>query len=441
MAKNNRVHRQIVADALTDAPAARPEVAVVAVPRWWLGGLAALLIVPWIVALGLYLGGTRPSLDRTPVAATVSAAHSESPAQRLAGPWGQLTTTPIVISPPLEYIPRDWGAPAPAAWHLPSFTPQQLETLLAALGLTREEITRLQSAARPDPRTRGLVITPDPELVRRLNPTVRARLYPLLGKNSLNVAQLAAYRYFGDSTTDWLPASLISPQTRDLITPFLYKRDGFMYFADLEAVRSEIRDPDELQRLSKGLLRQATMLVTLKVPDPSQISSIADYWGRGGRRTDIGPLLESIVGGGSDRSIDITHLLPPLAREHLYRYPKVTVADLDKPLLANCLWTSLNFFRANPDDRFLDKDVAIQYLKENYYLVQNKLQLGDIVVFTDAQGNIFHAAVYLADDLVFGKNGTTPLSPWTILPLERLKGYYVEHADEWHVTYHRRKDL
>jgi hypothetical protein len=42
---------------------------------------------------------------------------------------------------------------------------------------------------------------------------------------------------------------------------------------------------------------------------------------------------------------------------------------------------------------------------------------------------------------VFGKNGSTPLDPWSILPIERLKGHYSQYAGEWHVSYHRRKDF
>jgi hypothetical protein len=74
-------------------------------------------------------------------------------------------------------------------------------------------------------------------------------------------------------------------------------------------------------------------------------------------------------------------------------------------------------------------------------MVQDQYQFGDIAAFVDPNGAIFHAAVYLADGLVFGKNGTSHLSPWTIVPIDRLKWYYVEHADNWQVVFYRRKDF
>jgi hypothetical protein len=133
--------------------------------------------------------------------------------------------------------------------------------------------------------------------------------------------------------------------------------------------------------------------------------------------------------------------LPTLARNHLYRYPQVTLGDFDKPGFVNCFWTALNFFSAEPDDRYLDSNYAIERLKRDYFIVHDQFQFGDVAAFVDPEGGIFHAAVYLADGLVFGKNGTSPLSPWTIVPIDRLKGYYPEHADHWEVVFYRRKNL
>jgi hypothetical protein len=89
----------------------------------------------------------------------------------------------------------------------------------------------------------------------------------------------------------------------------------------------------------------------------------------------------------------------------------------------------------------LDPAYALERLHQDYYLVQDGLQLGDIVALSDRNLNIFHVAVYLADDLVFTKNGFFSLAPWTILPMDRLKGHYAEHRDNWRVTYYRRKDF
>ena len=46
-----------------------------------------------------------------------------------------------------------------------------------------------------------------------------------------------------------------------------------------------------------------------------------------------------------------------------------------------------------------------------------------------------------ASDLVYTKNGTSPMAPWTIVSLDYLKGYYKRHADDLRLIYHRRNDL
>jgi hypothetical protein len=235
-----------------------------------------------------------------------------------------------------------------------------------------------------------------------------------------------------------LSHSLISPATRAVVEPLIYRDGDIMHFADAEVVLEQVSDPAERQKLAKVLLRQPTMLVRLAVDASSEVSALAEYWGRGGRSTDIRPLLESVAAPGDDAEIDIIHLLPAFARNRLYRYPRLTAADLNKPALVNCLWTSLNFFNEDPDDRFLDLTASLTELKTNYYIVESSYQLGDVIALLDAEGDLFHVVVYLADDLVFTKNGTSPVAPWTIMPLQRVKDYYRNQSQDPRLIYHRR---
>ena len=360
--------------------------------------------------------------------------------RREAGPWGDLTISPIVVSPPLEYVPIDDSRPAQPRWYFARMTVERLEGVLHEAGFPDADVAQLRGWARPDPARDGVTIQPTPAFVRAIKPEVRASLYLYLSQNALNFDQQSAYRFFGDSVDDWL-GDRLQPRTRALVEPLVYRTGGFLFFADIELIRDDLGSGPELQRLTKRLLRQATVMVSLRVDDSSQLESLVEYWGRGGRRTDIRPLLESMAEAAPDHAIDITHLLPELPRRLLYRYPKVSRQDLQKPQLANCFWTALNFFNGEPDDRLLDPKVALQRLQGDYFLVHGQLQLGDIVAISDSQQNIFHVAVHVAGDLVFTKNGFFSLTPWTILPMDRLKGHFMEHLHDWRVTYYRRKDL
>lgn len=408
---------------------------LVAVPRVWLVALPLVLIAPWLVLAAIYFSGPRPLRE--------PAAQAAPPSSVSPGPWGRLTTFPLVISPPLELVSADWGGwpPGPARWRFPGLSRDEVEAFFLAGGMARDRVAAVLSSARPDPAGGGLVVTPDPDLVRSLAPELRSRLYLLLAKTTRNYDQANAFRFFGATTGAWLDGSLMSPDSRRIVEPLIYPDGEFLRFADVELVRSQIREPAERQRIAKTLLRDSTMIVTLALPDSSDIGQLAEYWGRGGRRTDIRPLLESVAHSGPGAAIDIVHLLPTFARNHLYRYPKVSTADLDKPLLANCLWSALNFFRQAPDDRFLDVQTALDSLRRDYVVVESDFQLGDVIAFLDDDGVVFHAAVYIADGLAFTKNGMSSVAPWIITPIERLKAFYRARAASPRLIYHRLNEL
>jgi hypothetical protein len=403
------------------------------IPRAWLLTLVAVFLAPWVI-VGWIFSAAPDRVASRPV--------SNGPSVRSAhGPWGMLVESPIVISPPLEYVPSDGGRNDDPIWFFPNASREAVETRWASAGLAQGDVAYLRNRMRPVAQINGIAVGPERGWIRSMPPGVRARLYPELAKSRMNVDQNQAFRFLGTSPGEWLDGSLISAETRALIEPLMYRSGEFLYFADLESVRPLITDPAEMQRLQKTLMRHATLLVRLTVSNEAEVDALAEYWGRGGRRTDIRPLLESVAGADADRSIDVVHLLPAFARNHLYRYPKLTTADFERPIIANCLWSSLNFFREAPDDRFLDPDIALRSLRTDYYVVEHGYQLGDIVAFLDDEGDLFHVAVYIAEDMAFTKNGTTPSAPWTLMSIPHIQDYYRMHAENIRLIYHRRKDF
>ncbi|HUF47550.1 MAG TPA: hypothetical protein VMM93_07000, partial [Vicinamibacterales bacterium] len=390
-------------------------------PRSWLIALTGLVVVPWLIVAGVYFGEAplAPASHRAAITPTIGAEP---------GPWGSLTVTPIVISPPLEYVSTDDGPDGPPRWYFPGASPDQVQALLVSSGLEVSTAARIRATLRPEPRLAGVVASPDPEVVRALSPEARARVYGLLASVPYNAPQAHSYRFLGGSVDRWLDGTLMRPATRALVEPLMYRDGAVWHFADLGLVEAGLGDDEERRRLRKTLLRQSTVLVRLGVDAADEVGGLAEYWGRGGRKTDLRPLLESVAGAGPDGSIDVVHLLPAFARNFLYRYPKLTAADFDKPVIANCLWTALNFFEPHPDSRFLDVGHALETLKTDYYVVESGFQLGDVVAFLDAEGDLYHAAVYLADDLLLTKNGTSPMAPWLILPTEQVVDYYRSRA-------------
>ena len=400
------------------------------IPRSWLFSLAALLILPWAVVLYLYVRA-----GQTPVAEPEAAAQTSAGAP---GRWGRLSITPILISPPAEYVSTDTWPADPPAWTFPQSSIDEVVAFLDASGLPAAEVARLRATAVTDPRIPAIVLKPPIDLVAGLSPDVRARIYLKLGQSSLNFAQAQAFRFESATLDGWLKDAAIQPETRRLAEPFFYRGGGLLYFADLGLLKPQIANSEEYRRLTKTLYRQPTMLVELSLAPGDDVAAIAQYWGKGGRRTDVRPLLDSIADSGA--RTDIVHLLPAFARDHLYRYPRVTTADFDRPTLANCLWSSLNFFSSVPDDRLLEPNVAISRLKTEFYVVETDFELGDIVAFVDEQDNLFHVAVYLADGFLFSKNGLSVMAPWTITTIDSVKAYYATRSPHPRVIVHRRNE-
>jgi hypothetical protein len=392
--------------------------------------LSALVTIPWLVVGGVYLarsaGSTRPPVVEGSVAEVEP------------GPWGRLSAVPLVVSPPIEYVSTARHPQSRGLWGFPGMTAHVVESFLTGTGMAPEQVERLRSAMRPDPQIGGVVLRPEPEVLRALSPDVRARLYSQLARFPGNVDQAQAFRFTGGTLDRWLSGGVISARTRALVSPLIYRDGQSMYFADVNLIRDEL-DPDELQRLYKVLNRRSTWLLRIGVDAADQPDELAQYWGLGGRRTDVRAVLESLQDIGPEPTLDIVHLLPPLARNNLYRFPRLTPADLERPVIANCLWSALNFFNDVPDDRFLDVKYALDVLKHDYYVVRGGLQLGDVLAFLDTRGNIFHVAVYVADDYLFTKNGLSAMAPWTLSKLEDVKEVYRFVTDNPQILVNRHK--
>lgn len=67
-----------------------------------------------------------------------------------------------------------------------------------------------------------------------------------------------------------------------------------------------------------------------------------------------------------------------------------------------------------------------------------------MVLFSKPDGTIIHSSVYLADDIVFTKNGATALYPWMLASISDLVNQYsfqVSPEEKLTVSYYRNKML
>ena len=357
-----------------------------------------------------------------------------------SGPWGELELTPIVIAPPLERIAEnsvDYSGDV--AWHFPNIYLAELSALFKRIGLSRPLREKLVSMAVPAKSFPGLSIHPPRQFVLDLDPQDRAALYIALNRYPQNIDQRNQFSFCGSSPDRWFARSTVSPATRKLVEPLIYRRGEFMYFADLRNIEGSLTSPAERANLLKTLLSDVTFLVHLKVSADSDLEALVNYWGRGGRAHEVRPLLESLMRQPGEQTINIMHLLPPLARSRLYTYPAHPGSDRFARR-RDCHWTSLNFFNAVSDDNFVKGTSVSDGFKKDMHHIDGDLQLGDIIEFVDSRKAPVHSAVYIAGDLFFHKCGAKSSSPWALTRRKDLDNYYPLH-EKLEVVYYRRKGL
>ena len=180
-------------------------------------------------------------------------------------------------------------------------------------------------------------------------------------------------------------------------------------------------------------------MLRLEVAPESDVNGLIKYWGKGGREKFIAPLIASlgrIPGGGA---INVSYLLPPFARLRLYTYPDAWKNDAAEQF--DCVFSALNFFNDTPDTRLSDLAYRETVLNSRYALVAGQPTYGDLVTLLDAQNQVIHMCVYIADGFVFTKNGFDQTQPWVLMRMSDMLLMYYSFEKPSRIEFLRPKDI
>lgn len=351
------------------------------------------------------------------------------------GPWGELEFARINIEPPDDFLPPSDRTFEPTRWLFEGWSPAQLQELLDRCELTVMQRAVLTNRTAWQVESNGVALTPGADLILSLSPQARTELYRVLGHSMRNEFHYWPYTYRGSGLHEWFGRSGLSPSTSEWLNKLVYPRGGALCFSDLPELSARIPDLAERQHLLKTLFRNSALLMKLRIRPDTDIAALQAYWGRNGRAKDFRPLLESLQHAGGNITLDISHLLPPFARKHLNTYPSPPHLSQQ---VADCYWTALNFFNDPPDDRYYDEAAWSQDLREKYALIDEP-GFGDLVFLLLPDGTPIHAAVYIADKVVFTKNGGHLRQPWLLMEMEDMLARYPTDQGV-HLVYFRLKD-
>ena len=338
------------------------------------------------------------------------------------GPWGDLEYSYIYLEMPDHLVDR-FPKPDPTPqWNFPGATEQSLRTLFEHAGLPEEFQNETLNPARRVLKDHVLTVFPPLRGLMAMHSEQRAIIYRELAKTSLNPYHFEPVYITNGDADSWFAHSEMRTELRDLVEHMTYMRSDVICFSDLPAVLSLAKTEKDAHDLFRAMSRTRSMVLRLKLKSQADLEKAMHYWSAFQPKEDIEPILRSIAETAGSEPLDCIHLLPTIPRSHLYTYPSEEHASLG--FMPDCHWTSLNFFNATPVNYEFDVRSFTPFIKEGYNTVTAPYDFGDLLMLVAADGAALHSCIYIADDIVYTKNGESLASPWLLMKLGDIRRFY-----------------
>lgn len=339
--------------------------------------------------------------------------------------YGDLTIRAIYLEAPaylLELVGKPSSKPR---WAFAGGTESSVRDLFKRAGLPADMQARLLDPAQRLQQDGALVLFPLVEDLLAIKPEARAIVYQELAKCELNEFHQNPVFIVGADLEDWLRQSRLSERQKDILRKMVYGRGRALAFSDIRTLLLFAQTPEEVNQVFRTVTRTRSLMVMLRLPANADLPGMLDYWTGGFVDADTRPLLEAATLRDSVTDIDVTHLLPALARRRVYTFPTLDQAVNGR--LPDCHWSSLNFFRNTAKSYYLDTRLAAGALLNEYTPVSAPYRFGDVLTFI-AGDSVLHSCVFIADDIVYTKNGENILAPWVLQRMDDVMAIYQPDA-------------
>ena len=424
------------APRITPATKKVPQKKSLPLPKWITFKTAGILCcILAVFAIGIIVG--RKSTEH-PVPDGMSSVGSINVKP---GPWGNLLYLPITISAPEAILKVTGVEEESVQWVFEGYSRASLARVLGSSGVSAELQNALLNSPSPSGSQNNLVLNPSRETVDKLASSgALASVYKILGKSRGNeqckwpvlVKNVDKFRDLG-----------ISGATTSLLKKMSCQAGNFLVCYCMPYVLAAIPAYEEKVSLIKALSRQETMLLRMKITPETNVDALVSYWGKGRRSSNVRALLESLKNLPNGGTLSVAQLLPTLPTSLLYTFPMPQNKIIGTTPTQNCSWTAMNFFcDSQPDPKLSDANVVVATLQKDYYTVQSDPEFGDVAVFVTPDNLMVHLAVYIADDIVYTKNGPGLQHPWIFSHISDLLESYsfvIEPGQKLSVTYFRKK--
>jgi len=355
------------------------------------------------------------------------------------GPWGRVVCSSVYLEAPAELLEQFPMPNTATYWVLEGFSEVGFRALLVKAGLGGEAVAKLGAPENMRADEGALVVSVPLAELESITPEERAVIYRELAKSERNTYHKDPVFISSGDVGEWFRNSGVRPELEEKIRRLCYPRGDGLAFSDVSALLGYAESDSEARQLFRLCSRTRALIARLRVDAGADHAALREYWSNQFHFRESLPLLDSFLESEAVE-LDVSHLMPAGGRKLLYSFPTLGTAAGGR--LPDCHWTSLNFFSAVPQDLYRDTRMATSKVLESYVRVEGAWRFGDVLMFVEAQtGGALHSCVYLADDLVFTKNGDNLLTPWILVRISDLKQVYFSDRDGTVQAYRRKVDL
>lgn len=336
--------------------------------------------------------------------------------------WQNWEYATIKLQRPEDTLPPIDMKPPDILWLFKNYTPDAVEKLIKGCNLDPVLEKDLLDKTRWRIEPAGVVISPTPQTVKDLPLEARKTIYSILRQYPENFFHFNPFRLDVSELDKWLAESGLAPENQLLFRKVSWTEGNTVLFYDYQLFEY-VSNPQEKRRVARALSQVPALLMNLRVTPQTDVDAVAKYFEKGGRGREMKSFLESLTKLPDGRSVSVSFFLPTFARLRLYTYPRVEPGKKNP----DCFWSAMNFFNEVPDDRFHDPQYIQHVLQTQYSMIKTNYTFGDLLLLLEGEDKAIHMCVYIADDVVFTKNGAQDLQPWILMKLpDMLKIYQTD---------------
>ncbi len=411
------------------------EAQVSSVFQFSLAGLISFSIA--LIGASAFIGHKLTTADKFQVMDSSMTNRIDTTKSRHSGPWGWLISRNIDLEHPVEYLTEEVASPQPEIWIFKGMPAEEVRSLFATNGLSPAQICDAFAASTFTEAAAGTEIRPSEKLLLSLNANTRGKLYVSLAGKDVNMYLDSPWIFPGSAIQEISQDSRVNPDDLALLMELVYHNNGVSQLGDYQFLMTKIPTVERRVALARSISRQRAVLASLAIKPDTDVDKIAAYWSHvpDVRFTDIRPMLDALKALPQGGELNLLHLLPKFARDRLYTFP--LPPEPGDPTM-DCNWTTFNFCNEMPDNRFNDSAYLRSYILSNYYKIAAPSQCGDILLLLNEKNELKHSAAYIADDLVFTKNGVNYRQPWMLMHIPDLLATYPA-SPQLRVMYMRRR--